>query len=724
MHGEVAKTLGTGVPDRGASDPDPDLLHLVGLGDLLDLLRLGGLDRAADRLHAAGAQDVPLVVRGPDEEGETHEVQEREEERVHDRHADQNGHLEEEGQEAGEHERTRARRRDRASEDGGAHVLDRKGGALGARLEAVVVRLGVDVRQVNDVVDGVADHDHAGDRLGDPEVPAHGALAEAQDAQHDEGHGGHGVGREHKVPRGDEDDDERAGEGDGATREQAGDQLGPQIEVPELVRRHLEALERRRRPRARPLHEVGHHVAHLHAGAEGLEVRQRGPQDHGHELELPVDDADVLHVVRLDELAVRVGAQRGGVRLGAEQQQRRQERGARGQRRAVQPELHVLQEAGHAHQGALAHRKLARAEVPAPLQIARDVPHVLAHLEDALLRLRRGDVERGVVDGFPGLVVRLVGVHGCEVQVLDAPDEGHLVEGLEVGLVGALDDELGEVGPHVVVGEPLLHRARRRELAREVRPLGADAQHDGDQGARHHVEAARGAGPGLHQRKVGLLDEPLHDERDAATLAGLPVGAQGRLPRGGVRAAAALSLEAKLVDHEASRREGYHEDVVHEDADRGVPAAGAHGHHPGDGHGQEGDRSGERGPKHGAAGPQPRDAQGAVDVVRVLRVGRDVPPAVHEHEDVVRADAQHQVDREDVQEIEVVHHEDLPVDDAGDRQRGQDLEHPDARHEAGPQVRPHAQVDEDERDDGKAKVRPDHLREIVELVEDPDLEAA
>mmetsp|Transcript_67301 Transcript_67301/g.197582 ORF Transcript_67301/g.197582 Transcript_67301/m.197582 type:complete len:205 (+) Transcript_67301:1603-2217(+) len=195
-------------------------------------------------------------------------------------------------------------------------------------------------------------------------------------------------------------------------------------------------------------------------------------------------------------------------------------------------------------------------------------------------------------------------------------------------------------------------------------------------------------------------------------------GAQGVLPRLRVRAAVLLAGEAELVDHEARRREGDREDVVQADADRRVPAAGPHGHDLGDGHGEEGARRGDGGVQDGAGAPRPRGAEGLVNVAGEGGVTGDVPPAVHEHEDVVRPDAQDEVDHEDVEELKVAHHEDLPVDDARDRKRGQDLEHARARQEAGAEVGPHADEDEEEGAHGQGEVGPDHPLELVRVVED------
>ena len=87
--------------------------------------------------------------------------------------------------------RWRTEGRHGAGEHRGAHGREREGDPLRARVQRRVAmpRVDVDVRQMHDVVDAEADHDHGGDGLADPKAPTHGPFAEAEDRGDDAHHG-------------------------------------------------------------------------------------------------------------------------------------------------------------------------------------------------------------------------------------------------------------------------------------------------------------------------------------------------------------------------------------------------------------------------------------------------------------------------------------------------------------------------------------------------------
>mmetsp|Transcript_72651 Transcript_72651/g.210310 ORF Transcript_72651/g.210310 Transcript_72651/m.210310 type:complete len:250 (-) Transcript_72651:2146-2895(-) len=184
------------------------LLPLIGDGRGIGLLR--GFN-AARRHQPHGAEAVRQVAKLPlraEHPHHRHEEAQGEEEGEHDRDADQDRHLREEVKEAEEHDETGGGRGDGAGENRRSHVPDGELGAFLPRGQAVVPSLAIDVRQVHDVVDRVADDDDTGDGLADTQVPVHGGLAEAEHAEHDGGHGNHGVARHHEIPRRGEDDEE------------------------------------------------------------------------------------------------------------------------------------------------------------------------------------------------------------------------------------------------------------------------------------------------------------------------------------------------------------------------------------------------------------------------------------------------------------------------------------------------------------------------------------
>mmetsp|Transcript_23381 Transcript_23381/g.55757 ORF Transcript_23381/g.55757 Transcript_23381/m.55757 type:complete len:554 (-) Transcript_23381:342-2003(-) len=90
-------------------------------------------------------------------------------------------------------------------------------------------------------------------------------------------------------------------------------------------------------------------------------------------------------------------------------------------------------------------------------------------------------------------------------------------------------------------------------------------------------------------------------------------------------------------------------------------------------------------------------------------------PAVRGHEDRVRADAERQVDGEDVDGGVVLDLEDVVVEEEAHGQRHDDLKHREHRHERGPCVEPDVAADDDDGEDGEVEVAVDHARELLLL---------
>jgi len=234
---------------------------------------------------------------------------------------------------------------------------------------------------------------------------------------------------------------------------------------------------------------------------------------------------------------------------------------------------------------------------------------------------------------------RVVVAH-ADVLVLEQPNE-HF--GQQVRVRGHLQGHVCLVGPF------------RAAVRRHQSGVGSRA-HDFLGADYYHLRLA--ARLGVH-RRVALEFTPaffivfVFVVGDRATRARLAHRSKARAIA--EPAAAALAGEAAkvlLVDQNSGGREGDHEQVVDDDAEGGVDSKRADGHDGGDGRADERHRSGERRVEDRLHGPRVAGGQAAVVPIVQVFVGEPwhvelgLPPPVDHHEQVIRADAQHQKDHQ------------------------------------------------------------------------------
>mmetsp|Transcript_24291 Transcript_24291/g.65865 ORF Transcript_24291/g.65865 Transcript_24291/m.65865 type:complete len:267 (-) Transcript_24291:1130-1930(-) len=129
-----------------------------------------------------------------------------------------------------------------------------------------------------------------------------------------------------------------------------------------------------------------------------------------------------------------------------------------------------------------------------------------------------------------------------------------------------------------------------------------------------------------------------------------------------------------LPEEHHGRKERDREHVVHDDRERGEDAKGADGHDRVERCGEEGRGSGERGVENRLCSVSPR-VHNALELRVQAGVHARLLPRVHVHEHVVRAHAKDKKDGEDVELDKVVDLSDDAVEEVGERQRREDLEH-------------------------------------------------
>mmetsp|Transcript_72648 Transcript_72648/g.210281 ORF Transcript_72648/g.210281 Transcript_72648/m.210281 type:complete len:830 (-) Transcript_72648:314-2803(-) len=579
----------------------------------------------------------------------------------------------------------------------------------------MVPGLAVDVRQVHDVVDRVADDDDTGDGLADTQVPVHGGLAEAEHAEHDGGHGNHGVARHHEIPRRGEDDEEGDRHRDAATLEQAVQELPAQVQEGEDDADELRPSQRGRQRLdvlvQLLLDEVVDFIA---LGVRRVHRHRRPDLDHS-VLQLAVDDPDVLLVAHLVHQELAVVIPRSGVV--AEVLQGRQEGVAHGQSPAV-PLPEVLEETRVRLLVGL-HAQGVVPGVFATVELTPQIVQPFAGAEDPVLHLLGAQVESAVEDDLAARAAGIVDVDVRDVEVLNAEDDLNDGVVLVVRLVVVLGHEGGKVSQHVLVREPHLRRPGRGELGGEVGALDRQGEPSDGDDPRHRAHLAKLPVHAANVEAVeGELDQVHIRPRLLREIRRAHLAHRAQLEETGD--ATFRALHALVPDHEDRGSEGDREDPVQQDRDGRVPAARAHWHGLRAGARHEGHRGRERGVEDRPRRTDPGALEEILeDFVRVpsglhqrSHVLRHMSEGVDQHEDVVRTDAEHEVHDKDMQEVEEVDREAL-VDQGGDWHRQDDLEHSAASQEHGAQVGGQDHEDQHDRRESEQEVRRHHDRHLV-----------
>mmetsp|Transcript_4197 Transcript_4197/g.12140 ORF Transcript_4197/g.12140 Transcript_4197/m.12140 type:complete len:739 (-) Transcript_4197:1001-3217(-) len=596
---------------------------------------------------------------------------------------------------AAEERHAREDRRRRAARDGHGDLGQRRLRLFEARARAVLVK----VRDVHGVVDGQSDGEHRVERLVRPEGEPRGE--DAREHAHDGGDDGHDHhARDDHVLRGQQQHHEGAGErgADGGHRLPAQareDGVGGPVGAKVAARGHVL--------------EAGEGALVLDEGLPALVVRPQGPDARAHVggdggVE-GVEESDHVPVLNDDARLARVALKL--VAAGAEEARLEELVDALHQgllvlvgELAARPELEVIEDAVDllvVHEAAVVVRPARRAR-------AR-VLRVLAVLHDGLLQLRVEVEVRHV------LHLRLNVLHGEGVDLprprvpegegvlrVHSVDHGDLVvaglgaEELEARYVRG--DGHGVVG-HEEVGQVRSHFELRREGDQhghgDARGQGKEVEAELEHGGRHAVAQED------HRLALGLDDALLEPVRLAA----------------GPAAGAAL-LDVLGVEDHAAGQPGDHQQVVEEHHQADEDAEGAERGQRARRGEQQAEHRGGGGGQHGArrllVGPGQARLVGARDD---RGHARGELPAVHEDEDVVRADAEDEVDAQEEERVELLLLHDHAPEGERHGQRQDDLQDAADGDEDAAHVGPDVDEDKDHGSDGEECVGDEGVREAA-----------